>query len=138
MARTTSTAVEGILEESATKSLTPFIEAANRMVTKHCSDVDDYTATDLEEIERWLSAHLYHIAITRANEERAGKVSETKRSKVDLGLNLTHYGQTAMLLDWAGGLAALNKKIEKGISSSGIGLSWLGQTEDEVEESWDI
>lgn len=130
MARTTTTAVEAILEESPTLTLTTFIDTANRMVTKHCSKVTDYTSDDLEKIERYLAAHFYHIAATRSDSERAGRVSETKRSKIDMGLDLTHYGQHAMLLDWAGGLAALNKRIKDGITSAGIGITWLGTEED--------
>lgn len=134
MARTTTTAVEAILEETPTKTLTSFINTANKMVTKHCSGVTDYTSDDLEEIERYLAAHFYHVAVTRADAERAGRVSETKRSRIDLGLDLTHYGQQAMLLDWAGGLAALNKRIKDGISSAGISITWLGTPEDTVED----
>jgi hypothetical protein len=133
MARTTATAVEGILEESPSLTLTPFITTANRMVTKHCSEVSDYTSDDLEEIERYLAAHLYHVAATRADSEKAGTVGETKRSKVDMGLNLTHYGQHAMLLDWNGGLAALNARTQKGIGVA-FGLTWIGEEEEELED----
>lgn len=132
MARTTSTAVEAILEESPSLTLTTFINTANRMVTKHCSEVTDYTDDDLEEIERYLAAHFYHIAKTRSDNERAGRVSEGKRSKIDIGLKLTHYGQMAMVLDWAGGLAALNARMEKGIATTAIGLTWLGTEEDDL------
>lgn len=134
MARTTSAAVENILEETPTKTLTAFIDAANAMVTKHCSGVSDYTAADLEKIERYLAAHLYHISVPRADAEKAGPVSQNLRSKVDRGLDLTHYGQTAMLLDWAGGLSALNKAIKDGTTSR-IGFQWLGAEEDELPAS---
>ena len=89
-------------------------------------------ATNLStaSIERWLSAHFYHVAATRANREEAGSVAETKRSKVDLGLNLTHYGQHAMLLDVAGGLATLD---EMGIRLGLATVTWLG-TPDEEED----
>ena len=134
--RTTALAVEGILEESPSLTLTPFIEAASYLVDKVCATATDddgtayYTATDLELIERWLSAHFYHVAATRANREEAGSVAETKRSKVDLGLNLTHYGQHAMLLDVAGGLATLD---EMGIRLGLATVTWLG-TPDEEED----
>ena len=134
MARTTSDAVNGILEKTATLSLTPFITSANLMVTKHCSDNTDYTTTDLEEIERYLAAHFYHVAKTRNDADRAGPVSRTRRSRVDMGLNLTHYGQMAMRLDWAGGLAALERRIKDGISTTAIGFSWLGTEESELED----
>jgi len=135
--RTTSAAVEGILEESPSLTLTPFIETASYLVDKCCATAtqadgtDYYDATDLELIERWLSAHFYHIAATRANIEKAGSVSETKRSRVDLKLNVTHYGQQAMLLDVAGGLAALNEQGAVTISAS---VDWLGTPVEEDED----
>jgi hypothetical protein len=131
--RTTTTAVEGILEESPSLTLTPFIESASYLVDKACATATQadgsayYTATDLELIERWLSAHFYHVAATRANREEAGSVAETKRSKVDLRLNLTHYGQHAMLLDVAGGLTTLN---EEGVRVS-TRVTWLGTPDEE-------
>jgi hypothetical protein len=131
--RTTAAAVEGILDESPSLTLTPFIETASYLVDKACATAtqddgsDYYTATDLELIERWLSAHFYHIAATRANREEAGSVAETKRSKVDLKLSLTHYGQQAMLLDVAGGLTTLN---EEGVRIS-TRVTWLGTPTEE-------
>lgn len=134
--RTTSAAVTGILEESPSLTLTPFIETASYLVDKCCATAtntdgtDYYTATDLELIERWLSAHFYHIAATRANRERAGSVSEEKRSKVEVRLEVTHYGQQALLLDVAGGLAALNEQGRIAIST---GVHWLGTPIEEDE-----
>lgn len=133
MSRTTATAVQGIIEHDSNISLTPFVEAANNMVTKHCSGVSDYSAADLELIERWLTAHFYAIRDPRASAERAGKVSQTLKSKVDLGLSVTHYGQMAMQLDWAGGLAALDQRIKKGLAPS-LGFTWLGAEEGELED----
>ena len=124
--RTTSAAVQGIIEVDAAISLTPFIEAANALVTQCCTDLDtDYTDTTLELIERWLSAHVYTVRDMRAEAEKAGTVSEKKQSKVDLGFNTSHYGQMAMRLDWQGGLAKLNEQILKG-QVTAIGLSYLG------------
>jgi len=131
--RTTATAVEGILQESPSLTLTPFIETASYLVDKCCENAtqadgtDWYDATDLELIERWLSAHFYHIAATRPNREEAGSVAETMRSKVDLKLNLTHYGGQAMLLDVAGGLTNLNNK---GVAIA-AGVTWLGTEDDD-------
>jgi hypothetical protein len=133
MARTTSGAVEEILEDAPTLTLTPFIEAAAHLVTKCCATATQadgtawYDDTDLELIERWLAAHFYHVAATRPNSERAGSVGETKRSKVDLKLNLTHYGQNAMVLDVAGGLATLNEQGRVIVPR----LTWVGTEEEE-------
>ncbi len=124
MARTTSVLVQGIIETDAAISLDPFIEIANALVTEKCS-ADDYSSTRLELIERWLSAHFYTIRDMRAESEKAGSTSEKKQSKVDLGFDSSHYGQTAMRLDTAGELAGLNTSM-KGRGSQPVGVTWLG------------
>ena len=138
MARTTDIAVGGIIEwdSDVTKSthvpLAPFIEIANALVTECCS-TDDYDAARLELIERWLAAHFYTVRDMRAESEGAKGVTEKKQSKVDLGFDTSHYGQTAMRLDTAGGLAALNENTKKGRRPL-IGISWLGTEDAEIED----
>lgn len=122
--KTTITAVGLIIEIDSAIDLTSFIETANALVTECCSE-DDYDDTRLELIERWLSAHLYTIRDARAESEKAGSVSEKKQSKVDLGFDTSHYGQTAMRLDTAGGLAALNTQMKKQ-GKRPVGITWLG------------
>lgn len=124
--RTTDELVEGIIEVDSTISLTPFIAAANTLVTRCCTDLDeDYTDDELAQIETWLSAHFYTVREGRAFREKAGSVSEETQSKVDLGLSTSHYGQTAMTLDYFGGLSALNDSIKNGTSNT-VGVTWLG------------
>ena len=133
MAYTTSALVEGIIEVASAISLTPFIEAANILVVKYCDGADDdYTDDETEKIETWLAAHFYTVRDMRAEQEKAGPVSEKYQSKVDLGLSTSHYGQMAMTLDYQGGLAALNQKIMNGTARA-IGVTWVGSTEDELE-----
>lgn len=128
--RTSDSLVQGIIDVDSGTDLTPFISAANSIVTQCCTDlVTDYTAANLIEIETWLAAHFYAIKESKAKSEKAGSVSVTYQSKVDLGFSLTHYGQMAMALDWYGGLAVLNGQIKNG-GVSGVGVTWLG-TEDE-------
>ena len=127
MARTTQSAVEEIIENSTSFDLTPFIEAANHIITKVCTSTS-YDATDLEIIERWLSAHFFAIYEARPTEERAGSVSARYQSKVDLGFDVTHYGQMAMRLAYEGELAVLNEQSKKG-GKIIAGLTW-GGTED--------
>ena len=122
--KTTITAVGLIIEIDSAIDLTSFIETANALVTECCSE-DDYDDTRLELIERWVSAHLYTIRDARAESEKAGSVSEKKQSKVDLGFDTSHYGQTAMRLDTAGGLAALNTQMKKQ-GKRPVGITWLG------------
>jgi hypothetical protein len=129
--RTTAAAVAGIIEVDTSISLTPFIETASELVTECCEDAE-YTATRLELIERWLSAHFYAVRDQRASSETAGRVSESKQTKVDLGFDVTVYGQQAMRLDTAGGLAALDKRTQKG-KVAAVGMTWLGTDYDEDE-----
>jgi len=132
MARTTDELVEGIIEVDSGIPLAPFISAANAIVTQCCTDLDtDYEDEQLVLIETWLTAHFYCTRDMRASEERAGPVSARYQSKVDLGFDLTHYGQMAMRLDWFGGLAALNQKIKKGMSRA-PSVTWVGKTKDEL------
>lgn len=135
MSRTTSAAVEAIIDVDSSISVTPFIEAANALVTEVCGDVSSYDSTRLELIERWLSAHFYATRDMVTTRERADRVEATYMSKVDLGFDLTHYGQMAMRLDTNGGLANLNLRIKKGLLniSSGVGVTWLGTEEVDVE-----
>lgn len=129
MARTTESAVQGIIEHDATIDLDPFIEVANALVTDVCTG-SSYSSTKLELIERWLSAHFYAIRDPRAESEKAGSVGAKYFGKVGLNLSVTRYGQMAMVLDTAGNLAALSKRMEDGLSTS-VGVTWLG-TEDET------
>jgi len=130
MARTTSALVGGIIEWDSDTSksthipLTPFIEVANELVTECCTS-GSHTDARLTKIETWLSAHFYTIRDMRAESEKAGSVSQKLQSKVDLGFDTSHYGQTAMRLDTEGGLAALNERIKNGRRAS-VGVTWLG------------
>ena len=131
--RTTAEAVALIIEVEADDSLTSFIEVANNIVTKHCID-DDLTATDLELIERWLSAHFYAIMRARNTREQASDgIGESFQSKVDLGFDVTHYGQMAMRVDWSGALSALNEQAKRGGKLT-ISATWLGSTTEEAAE----
>ena len=126
MARTTLALVEGIIEVYTGITLTPFITAANMLVTQCCTDLtDDYTTAELVIIETWLSAHFYTVKDMRAEMERAGSVQEKVQSKVDLGFDTSHYGQTAMRLDYHGGLGKLNEQIKKGEVKQ-LNFTWVG------------
>ena len=130
MARTTQTLVEGIIDNFEEFEMAPFIESANVLVTRVCSLKETtggslyYTDEDLELIERWLSAHFFAIRFPRSVSEQAGPVMERTQSKVDIGFDVTHYGQMALRLDTAGGLAALNEDAKKG--KGRIELYWAG------------
>ena len=126
MARTTAILVGGIIEVDASITLDPFIDAANLLVTQCCTGLDEaYSSGQLIIIETWLAAHFYTVRDPRAEMEKAGSVSERLQSKVDLGLDTSHYGQMAMRLDYTGGLAELNNQSKDGTAQS-VGVDWLG------------
>lgn len=137
--RTTYEAVGGIIELDTSivpdaASMLPFITAASALVDECCTGdagpITAYTDERLELIERWLTAHLYTNRDPRMTSERAGSVGGSYQSKVDLGFDTSHYGQTAMRLDTNGGLSNLNENMKKGKPS--IGVTWLGTPEDEI------
>jgi len=133
--RTSYAAVALLIDVDSTIStdLAPFIEVANSLVTDVCTNYDTpYTDAKLELIERWLSAHFYAVRESRASEQRAVSVSRILQSKVDLGLDVTHYGQQAKLIDTEGGLAALDGRLKSGKAKVTPGISWLGV------DDWDI
>lgn len=137
MARTTAELVEGIIDVETNDSLTPFIAAANTTVTQCCtgdSVEDDCTEDELTQIETWLSAHFYTNYKPRSDREKAGSVEEKFQSKVDLGFDTSFYGQTAMRLDYQGGLAKLNEEIKKGKSKI-ASIVWLGTEEEDADTS---
>jgi hypothetical protein len=129
MPRTTSVAVEAIIEVDEEIPLTPFIETASALVEEICTPAG-YDAARLELIERWLSAHFYAVRESRRDFEGAGTVQQSLQSKVDLGFDVTHYGQMAMRLDTKGGLARLNEMIKSGKGHMPAAW-WLGVPRDE-------
>jgi hypothetical protein len=133
--RTTSAAVGLIIEVDDTIDLTPFIEVANALVTEFCATATRtvngvtslyYDDTRLELIERWLSAHFYAVRDPRAHWEAAGPVSERLESLVGMFLKSSKYGQHAMFLDTAGGLAEWDRTMEKGPIKRKVSATWLG------------
>ena len=132
MPLTTATLVRGIIDADTSIDLTPFIATADMMVNRLVATAKDsngndfYTSDETELIERWLSAHFYATFDPRTAFEQAGSVSQKTESSVDLNLNNSQYGQAAMLLDIAGGLAAWNRKIQKGPLRISCRLTWLG------------
>jgi hypothetical protein len=104
--RTDEEKVKAIMVGTTLKSsqLTPFVEAANRAVTDHCSG-KSYSDELLEQIECWLAAHLVSSTIepaVAAEAKGSGKV--TYHGKTGMGLDSTAYGQHVKILDTAGGL----------------------------------
>lgn len=129
--RATAAGVGAIIELDVNiADITPFITAANAIVTEVCASFTGYTATHLGLIETWLSAHFYTQRDPRMSREIAKGVGASYQSVVDLGLNNSHYGQMAMRLDWNGGLATLEKQTVDGKPRT-VSVNWVGSTEDE-------
>lgn len=84
-----------------------FISAANILV----NGIVGLPAATLKEIERWLSAHFVSIRDQRVSSESAG-VSQSFQVSLGLNLQVTMYGQQALMLDTTGYL--LRKSLSKG------------------------
>ena len=123
--RVTDAEVKEIIDWDSTISLTPFIEIANSLVTELCTD-SGHDAQRLKNIERWLAAHFYHIDDQHISREKAASVGVEYQFKIDLAINQTKYGQQAIVLDTAGNLAQLNKRIVDGEAATVV-IGWLGQ-----------
>lgn len=133
--RTTPDRIRSICRVKKADDLTEFMDAANQLVTNLCSNAG-YDDDKLARIETWLAAHFYCILRPRRAQENVGQLQSSIETKVDLGLNVTRYGQMAMQLDTAGKLAASNNMMQN-ILPRKIAALWLGrppcQTSGELE-----
>ena len=131
--RTSALLVGEIVKVTTGADLTPFMEVANELVTEKCIN-SSYSDERLIKIETWLAAHFYTCSLKRQyTQANVGGVSVGYQSRIDLGFNLTHYGQMAMQLDTAGNLAALNQAIVDG-KRQVLGLTWLGTDREATDE----
>ena len=121
MARVTIAEVKEIVAIAAAitdPQINAFITVAN-LTTNRVNTVGGITdASLLKEIERWLSAHFVRIRDIAAASEKAGPVAQSFQYKVDLNFNQTQYGQQALILDYSGTLAALQKQAEDGTAAT--------------------
>ena len=126
MSNTTAEKVRAIIEvDPSITDLTPFLAAAHALVESHCEGISTANAAI---VETWLAAHCLTIRDPRVINETAKGVGQSYQSRVDLGLSVSHYGQTAMMLDETGGLAAWNKQVLDGKTNPTTMLTWLGKT----------
>lgn len=128
MARTTAELVEGIIEVDSTIPVTPFIEAANAIVTRVLASFTEYNDEDLELIERWLSAHFYAIRDPRVTSESAAGLGQSFQHREGLIFQSTQFGQMALVLDTSGRLAALSMQTEKGRGGRTVGVRYVGSS----------
>lgn len=132
MARTTATEVGELVEVDSSISLTPFINAANELVTELCTD-SNYTDVRLTMIESWLAAHFYLMRDQAVASEKAGSVSVNYQYKIGMQLAQTKQGQMAMQLDTAGNLASASKRMEDGEGGS-VSIGWMGEDYDTEDD----
>lgn len=130
--RTTASLVKGIVDVDDGVDLSPFIEAASMMVDDNCLTAS-YTDAKLEVIERWLAAHCFVSYTPRVGQEGIGTGPHVQYDffSTSIGLDNTKYGQMAMRLDPAGGLALMNNAMKVNKTSlpaqkKGVGTKWVG------------
>lgn len=115
MARVNASELREIFETdlSATR-LDAFIGAANKVVNDRLSGRGIASDT-LKEIERFVAAHMASVSDPRVTKETVGPVSATFEARVRSdsrqGLEMTFYGQQAMMLDPTGQLAQAGKRV---------------------------
>lgn len=138
--RTTPDLVRGIIETDDNIGLDPFIGVASLLVDECCVTSPTtglslgYPDATLTEIETWLAAHFYAVRDKRTTQETVGSLQEQYETKTDLRLQNTSYGQAALVIDFKGGLAALNNglgKVVKTFPGDTTGrrpprVTWLG------------
>jgi hypothetical protein len=143
--RTTPELVGGIISIDPNIDVTPFIETANSLVTEYCTSpsnlpprvaesrsvspyMPNYDDSRLELIERYLSAHIYSLRDPLVISEGIGGANSNYGIKTGFNFQATMYGQMAMMLDTAGGLAGLSKRTADGHRKRNIGVLHMGKS----------
>lgn len=119
---------------SVNSPLDSSLNDADTMVELYCLG-SSYSAKVLRTIAKYLAAHFYEMTYGRTIKEQIGSsgsggggaVSVTYESKVDLGFNLTRFGQQAMMWDKAGNLARANADAQSGRTRQQIYIRHLGK-----------
>ena len=112
MSRVTDDDVREVIELESDQELDPFISVAHEIVNEVCTS-SILTEKLKFEIERWLSAHFAAVADPRSMIEKADEVSIHYQTKLGLNLQVTHWGQQAMMIDISGALQDLNNGRKK-------------------------
>lgn len=129
MPRAIEADVAAIVKVREGDSLTPFLEAADEIITNYVAVTDPPPAAkNMAIVCQWLAAHLYSQFRRRLASGSAGDVSETYEGQTGLYLEGTTYGQQAMLLDASGALSTLNAAAKAGRNKTYV--KWLGQHRD--------
>ncbi len=101
--RTTEADVLELMDTDLTSSqITPFLTTANVIVTDKLAGTT-LSTTILEEIEKYLAAHIASVRSKFAIEEQIGDLAKVKTGyKGGEGLQATPYGEMVLMLDTTG------------------------------------
>lgn len=130
LARTTADQVKAILmsdygpkRSGDLPDLAPFIRAAGLMIDRvaTCATAKGLTLTSAElvELECWLAAHFYSVSDRPYQSTSTDRAGATYQGRTGMGLDSSYYGQTAMILDYSGCLAAIASRRRASITSIG-------------------
>lgn len=128
MSYSSASLVRKVIEVDDTISLLPYLDAAAELVAGYCEG-KGYTATRLEMIETWLAAHFYAVRDPRTQSEGVATLQTTYQGRTGMYFDSSTYGQHALLLDTAGGLAALQASIKEGYPAATPRVTWLGRND---------
>lgn len=113
---------------SSPPELTGFILTANKIVSRvaTCATAKGMAldSTELELIERWLSAHFYVVSDQPYASKSTGGQSASFQGKTGMSLDASKYGQAAMNVDYSGCLSAISKRAF-------ASTAWLGKNPNE-------
>ena len=114
MARTTATEVLAIMDNcqvSEADITNHYIPTANALVTDILGDDTEIGDTLLEDIERWLTAHLITVSRWRTTTDEAiGVVRVKYTGQFGKMLESTPYGQMVLTLDTTGKMGRSGKQ----------------------------
>ena len=118
MSRTTQSNVKSILGDhyDGKSAVQPFIDSAASLVNKISSNDTDglLSSSDLELIERWLSAHFYAHMDQFFQSKNTGRAGGSFQGQTAMVFTSTLYGQTALALDVTGYLSKIQQQAQNG------------------------
>lgn len=114
----------GDYDDDNEPSLDGYIAAASVIVDRvyTCSVSKNLTlsTTELELVERWLTAHFYCMSDQTYASKNTTQASASFKGQTGMGLEITNYGQMAKRLDYSGCLEAIDKR-------KFASVGWLGK-----------
>lgn len=107
--RTTDERVKAVIDVNEDIWNSSFINTANVLSDRlQSSDTENgLSEAELIEIETYLSAHFYALRDPQYQQKKTGRASSTFQGQTGKGLELTWWGQMALVFDHTGILAKL-------------------------------